>query len=352
VIDGATNDTATVVAGTSPSAVAVNPVTNRIYIANWNSANVTVIDGATNATATVAAGANPSAVAVNPVTNKIYVANQSSASVTVIDGATNATATVAAGTSSYAVAVNPVTNKTYVANHGSANVTVIDEAQVYDTGVRVEIDTLSGNATYQAQPDLAGKGVNRWSPNKTNILGVISNWMANHNAWNWADLSTGKAWSDSVRWQFRWGTDSLIWGENYVNILPLEVMAATSNNLGLGTPFAGNMLVYPIYRIDSTAYGVEGAPVEVSQTGCKLLPCYPNPSSGKVKFKYQLPKASKVTLSVYNIAGQVVKRMEFGTQPAGSHQAVWNADKMSAGVYFYQLQAGEFSATRKLVVLK
>ena len=58
---------------------------------------MTVIDGATNTTTTVAAGSRPDAVAVNPVTNKIYVANSGSNNVTVIDGATNTTTTVAAG---------------------------------------------------------------------------------------------------------------------------------------------------------------------------------------------------------------------------------------------------------------
>ncbi len=128
VIDGATNVTTTVSAGTNPYAVAVNPVTNKIYVANSGSANVTVIDGATNVTSTVNAGTNPYAVAVNPVTNKIYVANSWSANVTVIDGATNVTSTVNAGTNPDAVAVNSVTNKIYVANEGSANVTVIDGA--------------------------------------------------------------------------------------------------------------------------------------------------------------------------------------------------------------------------------
>ena len=98
VIDGATNATSTVPAGDGPTAVAVNPVTNKMYVANHGSGNVTVIDGATNATSTLTAGSSPSAVAVNPVTNKIYVANFGSASVTVIDGATNTTSTVPAGT--------------------------------------------------------------------------------------------------------------------------------------------------------------------------------------------------------------------------------------------------------------
>jgi len=127
-IDGVTNNTATVTAGTSPYGVAVNPVTNKVYVANFGSNNITVIDGATNNTTTVAVGTNPYAVAVNPITNKIYTANFGSNDVTVIDGASNNTATVTAGTNPQAVAVNPVTNKIYVANNGSSNVTVIDGA--------------------------------------------------------------------------------------------------------------------------------------------------------------------------------------------------------------------------------
>lgn len=139
VIDGATNATTRIDTGKGAGFIAVNPVTNKIYVANGNPAlqpppgsgfgtDVTVIDGATNATATVTVGANPCGVAVNAVTNKIYVAASDANQVTVIDGATNATSTIAVGTSPCAVAVNPVTNKVYVANRGSASVTVIDGA--------------------------------------------------------------------------------------------------------------------------------------------------------------------------------------------------------------------------------
>ena len=142
VIDGATNSSATVsTGGRSLGQVAVNPMTNRIYVANGSSNNVTVIDGATNSPTTVSAGTTPLAVAVNPVTNKIYVANRDSNTVTVIDGATNSTASVGVGTTPRYVAVNSVTNKIYVANcpgvpasyyvcgqSGSGSVTVIDGA--------------------------------------------------------------------------------------------------------------------------------------------------------------------------------------------------------------------------------
>ena len=57
VIDGATNNTTTVAVGTAPCAVAVNPNTNQIYVAQlWQQRTVTVIDGATNNTTTVAVG--------------------------------------------------------------------------------------------------------------------------------------------------------------------------------------------------------------------------------------------------------------------------------------------------------
>ena len=97
-------------------------------VANAGSTSVTVIDGATHATATVAAGTCAYSVAVNLVTNKIYVANYSGASVTVIDGATNATSTVPVGTNPVSVAVNPVTNRIYVANEGKCLVIVARQA--------------------------------------------------------------------------------------------------------------------------------------------------------------------------------------------------------------------------------
>ena len=118
----------TVQTGDGPTAVAVNPNTNKIYVANQNSNNVTVIDGATNNTVTVATGIGPDAVAVNPVTNKIYVANASGGTVTAIDGGSNQASTISTGLYPLALAVNTLTNKTYVANYSSNSVTVIDGA--------------------------------------------------------------------------------------------------------------------------------------------------------------------------------------------------------------------------------
>jgi YVTN family beta-propeller protein len=129
VINGTDNSTATVPTGDDSNAVAVNPVTNKIYVTNGTGNNVTVIDGTNNSTVTVPAGARPVAVAVNSATNKIYVANNASNDVTVIDGTNNSTVTIAAGVGPRGIAVNSVTNKIYVTNQdgaGFGNVTVID----------------------------------------------------------------------------------------------------------------------------------------------------------------------------------------------------------------------------------
>jgi YVTN family beta-propeller protein len=137
VIDGATYNTNTVLTGAAPDAVAVNSATNKIYVANADSNSVTVVDGATNETTTLAVGSYPFAIAVNAVTNRIYIANQSSNNVTVIDGGTNLSTSVAVGSRPFAVAVNPATNTIYVADNGSNDVAIIDGATNLVTTVSV-----------------------------------------------------------------------------------------------------------------------------------------------------------------------------------------------------------------------
>src|ERR1039458_10111713 len=114
-----------VAAGGDPVEVAVNSVTNQIYVANNSGNTVTVIDGVTNNTNTVNVDLNPAWLAVNQVTNQIYVANSGSNTVTVIDGATMNPTSVTVGNAPYELAVDPVTNKIYVANYADGTMTMI-----------------------------------------------------------------------------------------------------------------------------------------------------------------------------------------------------------------------------------
>src|SRR5437588_5068800 len=81
---------ATIQLGTSPSYVAVNPTTNRIYVTNSISNTVSVIDGDSNTViATVPLSASPEGIDVNPTTDMIYVATFLTGAVVVIDGSSN-----------------------------------------------------------------------------------------------------------------------------------------------------------------------------------------------------------------------------------------------------------------------
>lgn len=79
---------------------------------------------------------------------------------------------------------------------------------------------------------------------------------------------------------------------------------------------------------------------------------YPNPFNPSTVISYQLPVFSNVKLSVYDMLGRKIVVLIDGKQEAGIHQTQWNAAALPSGVYFYRLQAGLFTETKKLLFLK
>jgi hypothetical protein len=79
---------------------------------------------------------------------------------------------------------------------------------------------------------------------------------------------------------------------------------------------------------------------------------YPNPFNPTTKISYSLPQSGYITLKVYNILGQEVSTLFAGEQRAGNYVATFDASKLASGVYLYRLEAGTFSVTKKLVLLK
>jgi YVTN family beta-propeller protein len=130
VIDGSSNTLATdIKVNTQPfSRIAVNPVTNMVYVANENSRSVYVIDSYTKMILkTIELNGYPKSITVNPATNIIYVANDVTGIVSVISGTNNTEIkNIQVGTNPSAIAVNPDTNMIYVANSDSNTVSVID----------------------------------------------------------------------------------------------------------------------------------------------------------------------------------------------------------------------------------
>ena len=92
-----------------------------------------------------------------------------------------------------------------------------------------------------------------------------------------------------------------------------------------------------------------------------LLPAYPNPFNSRVVIPFELPKRAALTLTIYNIRGQIIKRFTKKTYPAGRHQVHWDGNDersqpAASGIYLLRLTARAeqhiFSDTRKIILLK
>jgi len=84
---------------------------------------------------------------------------------------------------------------------------------------------------------------------------------------------------------------------------------------------------------------------------------YPNPFNPVTTLRYDLPENSLVNIIIYDMLGREVKTLINQTQDAGYRSVIWNATNdygkpVSAGIYLYQIQAGEYISTKKMVLLK
>jgi hypothetical protein len=84
---------------------------------------------------------------------------------------------------------------------------------------------------------------------------------------------------------------------------------------------------------------------------------YPNPFNPVTAIRYSLHRPSQVDIVVFNVLGQEVRTLESGIQSAGTYETGWDGTdqagvKVASGIYFYRIKAGDFTETRKMVLLK
>ncbi|HUI31498.1 MAG TPA: T9SS type A sorting domain-containing protein [Candidatus Acidoferrales bacterium] len=89
-----------------------------------------------------------------------------------------------------------------------------------------------------------------------------------------------------------------------------------------------------------------------AQESFELDQNYPNPFNPSTVIKYQLPQTSYVSLKVYDVLGRERETLVNARETAGTHSVAFNAATLPSGVYFYKLQAGDYSSVKKAILMK
>ncbi len=143
-----------------------------------------------------------------------------------------------------------------------------------------------------------------------------------------------------------------IFDETLVSVpVTVKGKASTINIILEGTVLIGENGIIPVAE-KSISVDVLSVPVSYS-----LHQNYPNPFNPDTDIMFDIPDAGAVELTIYNLMGQKVRTLVKSEMPAGYHTVRWNGltdngSPVSTGMYFYQISAGSFSATKKMLMLK
>jgi hypothetical protein len=126
----------------------------------------------------------------------------------------------------------------------------------------------------------------------------------------------------------------------------------------IDTPRSGGKYSYRLKQIDSDGKFKYSSTTEVNvPTKFALYQNHPNPFNPETTIGFELPVNAPVSLEIYNMLGQKIVTLINERRPTGFQQMVWNGKDdlgrpVGSGVYFYRIKAGNFEATRKLVLLR
>lgn len=110
-----------------------------------------------------------------------------------------------------------------------------------------------------------------------------------------------------------------------------------------------------IFRFQPGILRIDNPPSPAA--GFQLFQNYPNPFNPATTIRYRLPATGNVVVTIYNTLGQKVRTLVLERQQAGVHEVIWDGKDgtgrvVGSGVYFYRLQAGEFTKCRKMLMLR
>ncbi|MGE5400832.1 MAG: T9SS type A sorting domain-containing protein [Ignavibacteriales bacterium] len=154
--------------------------------------------------------------------------------------------------------------------------------------------------------------------------------------------------SNKVEFQFGYKADKTWWSKysNPPKALGDAIRNAIPNTAGL---FWVDFTITDVFPLSITGMGSEhaGAPGEY-----ELSQNYPNPFNPSTTIEYSISESGPVTLRIYDVLGKEITTLVNEVMPAGKHSVVFNSSTLPSGVYMYRIEAGAFSSTKKLVLLR
>jgi uncharacterized delta-60 repeat protein len=112
-----------------------------------------------------------------------------------------------------------------------------------------------------------------------------------------------------------------------------------------------NRCVYTLIRLNQTQTDI-GSELGLKPEKFLLSQNYPNPFNPSTTIRYSIPRLSKVEMTLFNLLGEKIKTLVDEEKMPGSYEVGINAANLSSGIYFYQLKAGDFIQTKKMILLK
>jgi hypothetical protein len=144
-----------------------------------------------------------------------------------------------------------------------------------------------------------------------------------------------------------WGHEGVLAGVNFTVMVNDTVVDEDFNRIFSGV---AHFSALAVMGTEGTASAIDEKPA--IPTDYVLEQNYPNPFNPLTTFRYSIPEAQNVNISIYDITGRKVATLVNRYQVAGHYALTWNAADYSSGVYFYRLQTASFTATGKMILMK
>ena len=180
--------------------------------------------------------------------------------------------------------------------------------------------------------------------------------MDNSNEDFWLQYYDGSSWQTVETWARSIDFDNGVFYNEVVTISSSQYNFPSNAQLRFMCDASGN---WDDVYIDEIEFRGMGTMSSFAKSTTVIIPeefslsqNYPNPFNPVTIISFSLPKASNVIISVYNVLGQEVDVLANDYYQAGIHTVEWNASNKASGIYLYRIQAGEFTETRKMILLR